>query len=92
MTVNTLLVKSYALNVYLSGKNSFANISKTRPEYVEPVKQYAADNYYIEDIDRALTNGWITSEEHAETLALKRADDPQHRPPFNMLSIESKTE
>lgn len=90
MTVNTLLVKSYALNVYLSGKNSFANISSTRPEYVEPVKQYAADNYYIEDIDYSLTKGWITPEEHAETLALKGTEDPQNRPPFDMLSVEQK--
>ena len=92
MTVNILLVRSYAVNVYLSGRNSFSNISNTRPEYVEPVKQYAADTYYIEDIDDALKNGWITSEEHAETLALKGAEDPQNRPPFDFLSIESKIE
>ena len=85
-----LLVKSYALNVYLSGRNSFANISATRPEYVEPVKQFAADAYYIEDIDDALKNGWVTSEEHAETLALKGVEDPQNRPPFDMVSVEQK--
>lgn len=92
MTVNMLLVKSYALNVYLSGRNSFANISATRLEYVDPVKQFAADTYYIEDIDDALKNGWITPSEHADTLALKTTEDPQNRPPFNLLSMELKTE
>lgn len=92
MTVNTLLVRSYAANVYLAGKNSFANISATRPEYVEPVKQYAADTYYIEDIDYSLAKGFITPEEHAETLALKGVEDPQNRPPFDLLATESKIE
>lgn len=92
MTVNTLLVRSYAVNIYLTGKNSFANIGVTRPEYVEPVKQYAADNYYIEHIDDALKSGWITPEEHAETLALKGPEDPQNVPPFTLLSAETKTE
>jgi len=49
--VNILLVRSYATNTYWTGRNSFANIGVTRPEYVEPVKQYAASTYYIEDID-----------------------------------------
>lgn len=84
MAVNTILVKSYATNVYLIGSNSFANIQATRPEYVEPVKQRAADAFYIDDIDRALTNGWISAEEHAETLALKGAEDPQNRPPITL--------
>ena len=80
MAVNTLLVKSYALNIYLSGKNSFANITLTRPEYVEPVKVYAAKTYWIDDIDNALNKAFITAEEHAHTLSLKTAEDPQYRP------------
>jgi len=79
MAVNTILVKSYATNVYLTGRNSLANIALTRPEYVAPVMQYAADTYYIDDIDYALTQGWITSTEHADTLALKGSEDPQYR-------------
>lgn len=77
MAVNTLLVRSYASNVYMTGQNSLANIALTRPEYVEPVKQRAADVYYIDDIDNALTKGWITPSEHADTLALKGPEDPQ---------------
>lgn len=80
MAVNTILVKSYATNVYLTGRNSLTNIGATRPDYVEPVMKYCADNYWIENVDDALTNGWITAQEHADTLALKEADDPQHRP------------
>lgn len=90
MTVNTLLVKSYAVNVYLRGLNSLSNIGATRPEYVEPVKQQAAVTFYIDDIDRALANGWITPVEHADTLALKTADDPQNRPPITFMSVEQQ--
>lgn len=86
--INTLLVKSYATNVYLTGMNSLANIQAMRPEYVEPVKQYAADKYYIEDINDALANGWITQEEHADTLALKEPEDPQHRPMLTAITEE----
>lgn len=86
--VNIILVRSYATNIYWTGKNSFANISLTRPEYVEPVKEYAAKSYYIEDIDSSLTKGYITPQEHADTLALKTPDDPQHRPPIELLRVE----
>jgi len=88
MAVNQLLVNSYALNVYMIGKNSLTNIGLTRPEYVEPVKQRAADNFFIDDIDNALMQGWITPEEHADTLALKDASDPQERPPIEFTAAE----
>ena len=80
MTVNALLVRSYATNVYLTGKNSFESIEAQRPEYVEPVMQYAADNYYVDDIERAAVNGWITPQRAADTIALKGPEDPQYRP------------
>lgn len=88
MSVNTLLVKSYANNVFFTGANSFTRIAATRPEYVEPVKIFAAQTYFIDDIDYALTKGWVTPEEHAETLALKGPEDPQRRPPIQFLSTE----
>lgn len=90
MAVNQLLVNSYATNIYLLGKNSFSNIALTRPEYVEPVKQRGADNYYIDYIDNALMKGWITSEEHADTLALKGPEDPQYSPPITLNSVEQQ--
>lgn len=92
MAVNQLLVKSYATNVYRTGRNSLSNIEATRPEYVAPVMQYAADTYYIEDIDDALTKAWITPTEHADTLALKGEEDPQNRPPVEFMAMEVPTE
>ena len=89
MAVNQLLVNSYALNVYMTGNNSLTNIGLTRPEYVGPVKQRAADKYYIDDIDNALMKGWITPEEHADTLPLKDASDPQERPPIELMAVET---
>lgn len=78
MAINTLLVRSYATNVYLTGGNSLSNIALTRPEYVPHVMQYAADKFYINSIDIALANGWVTPQEHADTLALKGPEDPQY--------------
>lgn len=92
MSVNVLLVKSYATNVYRTGRNSLTNIAILRPEYIAPVMQYAADTYYIEEIDDALTKGWITPEEHADTQALKGVEDPQHRPPITFMTGGEVTE
>jgi hypothetical protein len=84
MAVSTLLVKSYASNIYMTGRNSFENIEATRPEYVTPdggpVMAYAAKEYYIDDINRALDLGYITPQQHADTLALKGPNDKQYRP------------
>jgi len=88
MAVNTLLVRSYASNVYLTGTNSLANIAATRPEYVQPVMQYAADVYFIDNVDYALAQGWITPQEHADTLALKGPEDPQYRPTLSVAQEE----
>jgi len=88
MAINSILVKSYATNVYLTGRNSLSNIALTRPEYVAPVMQYAADTYYIDDINYALTQGWITPTEHADTLALKGPEDPQYRPALLVVQEE----
>ena len=90
-TVNPLLVKSYAQNVYRTGMNTLANIEIVRPQYVAPVMQYSAATYYIEEIDDALTKAWITPTEQADTLALKTADDLQNRPPIDFLSIGGVT-
>lgn len=70
MAVNTLLVKAYAINIYLYGNRIFATIPT---EYHEPVKQYAAQTFTQEQIYNALVNGWITQQEYDETLAYKTA-------------------
>ena len=74
--VSPLLVRSYAGNVYRTGRNRLSNIAIVNPTYVEPVMLYAAQTYYTDYIDAVLAKGWITPEEHAETIALKTPTDP----------------
>lgn len=68
MAVNNLLVRAYAANIYNYGNRTFATIPA---EYHEPVKQYAAANYSLYTIDKALSEGWITETEYNETLAYR---------------------
>jgi len=73
-----MLVKSYASTIYLAGRNSFPNLALIgKSDYVEPVKQYAAANYSTSLIDYARDQGYITPQEHADTIALKTPNDPQ---------------
>ncbi|NOK23991.1 hypothetical protein, partial [Corallococcus carmarthensis] len=60
------LVQGYARAIYIDGKRTIASII---PEYVEPVKQYAAANYTLFQIDNALAQGYITQQEYSDTLA-----------------------
>lgn len=62
------LVTAYAKAIYKDGTKRFSDI---RPEYVVPVKQYAAANYTDLDIEIARDNGWITATEYDETMAYK---------------------
>lgn len=64
------LIIAYAKAIYLDGTKKFTEI---RPEYVVPVKQYVAANYSVEQIDNALAQGWITQQEHDQTIAYKTA-------------------
>lgn len=57
---------TYARSIYIFGTERLSNIPS---EYVEPVKQYVAKTYSREQIDNALTQGWITQEEHDTTIA-----------------------
>jgi len=66
MAVNNLLVKAYAVNIYRYGNRTFATIPA---EYHEPVKQYAATNFTLAEIDNALAQGYITEQEYQETLS-----------------------
>ncbi|MED4922889.1 XkdX family protein [Anoxybacillus geothermalis] len=70
MAVYTFLVRAYARDIYLYGNRRFSDIL---PEYVEPVKQYAAQTFTQEQIDNALAQGWITQTEYEETMAYKTA-------------------
>lgn len=68
MPIYPSLTLAYAKAIYLGGTKRFSDI---RPEYVEPVKQYAAANYTMEEIDNALVQGFITELEYQETIALR---------------------
>jgi hypothetical protein len=71
MAVNNLLVKAYAINIYRYGNRKFATIPAA---YHEPVKQFAADFFTLEEIDNALAKGFITQQEYDETLAYTVAE------------------
>lgn len=64
------LVVAYARAIYLDGTKKFPEI---KPDYVEPVKKYAAANYSVEQIDNALNQEYITLQEYNDTMAYKAA-------------------
>lgn len=73
MAVIPLLTKAYAVNIYKYGNRTFSTIPT---EYAESVKQFAAENYTLVDIDEALAKGYITEQEYNETLELvPKAED-----------------
>lgn len=61
------LVVAYSKAIYLNGTKRFADIL---PDYVTPVKQYAATNFTSAQIDNALAQEWINQQEYADTIAL----------------------
>ncbi|KKC45822.1 hypothetical protein VE23_25205 [Paenibacillus sp. D9] len=71
----SFLVGSYARDIFLYGNRTFPSI---KPDYVQPVKQYAAATYSYDQVDNALSRGWITAQEHAHTTALM---PPRPAPP-----------
>jgi hypothetical protein len=68
MPIYTTLAAAYARAIYLDGTKKFSDI---KPEYIDPVKQYAGANYTQEQIDGAFYNKFITSKEYADTLSYK---------------------
>lgn len=65
--INSLKI-AYATAIYRHGTKRFPDIF---PAYVDPVKEYAAQQYDIITLNNALANGWITQEEYDETKALQ---------------------
>lgn len=61
------LVVAYAKAVYLNGTKTLPQI---RVEYVELVKQYAAETFSSTEIENALVKGWITLQEYNDTTAI----------------------
>jgi hypothetical protein len=68
MPIYASLTALYAKAIYIDGSKRFPDI---RQEYVPYVKQYAATNYTLEQIDNALAQTWITQAEYDDTLALR---------------------
>jgi len=60
------LVKAYATSIYLNGTKTFSVI---REDYVTLVKQYAAVNFTVGQVDEVLALGRITQLEWEETIA-----------------------
>jgi ribulose bisphosphate carboxylase small subunit len=71
MTVLSFRTGTYARNIYLYGDVSGTRFSNIPTEYVEPVKQYAATNFSDNQIQNALTQGWIAQQEFDDTMAYK---------------------
>lgn len=61
---------SYARDIYLYGNRTFADVPA---EYHEPIKVYAVNTFTQEQIDNALTQGWITQEQYDQTMTYKAA-------------------
>jgi hypothetical protein len=68
MPIYQSLVIAYAKAIYIDGTKRFADI---RPEYVDPVKQYAASSYSLAQIDNALAQTYISQAEYDDTIALR---------------------
>jgi hypothetical protein len=66
MAIYASLTAAYAKAIYIDGTKRFSEI---RPEYVEPVKQYAAAHYTSLQLENALTNGYITQQEYDDTIS-----------------------
>lgn len=72
MPVNPLLTKQYGKSIYQYGTRRFTERDGylgILPEYHEPVKQYAAANFALELIDKALSSGYINQQEYDDTIA-----------------------
>ncbi|MCS5499795.1 hypothetical protein NY607_01590 [Lysinibacillus sp. A4] len=66
MTIIQMLVRQYAVCVYVHGTRKFDTVVA---DYHEPVKRYAAENYTFEQIDNAFVKGHITEMEYQQTIA-----------------------
>lgn len=64
-TLRQRWVRMYAYAIYIDGTRRFSDIPAS---YVEEVKQYAAANFSLAQIDNAFAQGWITEQEWQSTM------------------------
>lgn len=69
--IHGFVTSTYARNIYLLGASSFTKIQNEQPQYIEPVKQFAAQNYTDDQIKRALDNDWINQQQYDDTMTYK---------------------
>lgn len=74
MAVNSLLTKQYAVCVYIYGTRKFETVVA---DYHEPVKEYAANTYTLEQIDNALVKGYITEQEYIDTIKYTQSEETE---------------
>lgn len=72
MALINSLTAMYAINIYYHGTRTFQTI---RPEYVEPVKKLAGEEYSEVTVLNALNQKFITQQEYDETMAYKAAKE-----------------
>lgn len=72
-TIRQRLARGYAYSIYIDGTRTFAT---TNASYHEEIKQYAGINFTDYHIYNALVKGWITQQEHDETLAYRPVVEP----------------
>ena len=77
LSIVVLRTKVYAQAIFLNGTNRLTSREEngvTYPGvalgYYTPVEQYAATNYTLPQIENAFIQGWISQQEHDETIAL----------------------
>lgn len=68
-------VGGYARTIYLDGNMTMGDLTT---DYVQPVKEYAAKNFYYGQIDLALTSGYINQDVYDKTIALKILIEPRN--------------
>lgn len=81
MAVYSFRTSNYAMNIYLYGTQRFTardGYGGIPLEYHEPVKQYAAKNFYLDQLENALAKTWINQQEYEETTAYRTIDSPEY--------------
>ncbi|MFO1442777.1 hypothetical protein KDN24_06060 [Bacillus sp. Bva_UNVM-123] len=72
MNIIPLLTKQYAVCVYVYGTRKFETVVA---DYHEPVKEFAANTYTLEQIDNALVKGYITESEYIDTMKYTKVEE-----------------
>lgn len=70
MAVLSFRVSTYARNVYLYGNTKLVDVPTYPDDYKAATMDYAASHYTKEQLDNALTKGYITQVEYDDTLSL----------------------